>query len=115
MKVYEEIKDIEFNIGDTLPQFDISVDVEDGTSLEDCTMNLVISSNTNVTTPIITKNCTVDSEDDTLFHVQLTTDETTKLTEGTYTMYFILIDTDDKEYKKIICSLYAHSAPRGTT
>lgn len=113
MKAYDELKDIEFFIGDTFPQFDIPVEVEDETSLDGCTMQLIIVSNMDTTSPVITKSCTVDSEDDTLFHVHLTSEDTTQLTEGEYTLYLILIDTEDNEYKKLACSLYARSAPRG--
>lgn len=110
---YDELSDMEFVAGDTLPVFNISVDVEDGTSLEDCAMKLIVSKCTDASSPIISKTCTVDNEDNTMYHVQLTTEETVQLTEGTYTLFFILIDTDEMEYKKTVCSLYVHSAPKG--
>jgi len=112
MKVYNELRDMEIAIGDTLP-FDISVDVTDGTSLDGSSMKLMIASEADASYPIISKDCTVDVENDTLFHVTLTTEDTLKLSEKTYIMYFVLVDSEDNEYWKLACSIYAHTAPRG--
>ena len=113
MKVYNQINDIEINIGDTL-QFNVTVDVEDGTSLEGCALKLLISNDIDNTEPIITVNGTADGETEGLYHILLATADTSKLCEGAYKIYIILIDTVDNEHKKLVCDLYAHSAPRAT-
>lgn len=113
MRVYNQIKDIEINIGDTL-QFNVTVDVEDGTSLEGCELKLLISSDIDNTEPVITVSGTADGETEGLYHILLATADTSKLCEGAYKMYFDLVDTNDKEHKKLVCDLYAHSAPRAT-
>ncbi len=113
MRVYNQIKDIEINIGDTI-QFNVTVNVEDGTSLEGCTLMLLISSDTDNTEPIIKVNGTADGTTEGLYHILLATADTSKLCEGAYKMYFDLVDTEDNEYKKLVCGLYAHSAPRAT-
>ena len=114
MKVYNQIKDIELNIGDTV-QFNVTVNVEDGTSLEGCELKLLISSDIDNTEPVVTVSGTADGTTDGLYHILLATEDTSKLCEGAYKMYFTLIDTADNEHKKLVCDLYAHSAPRATT
>ena len=113
MKVYNQINDIEINIGDTL-QFNVTVDVEDSTSLEGCELKLLISSDIDNTEPIITVTGTADGTTEGLYHILLATADTSKLCEGAYKMCFDLIDTNDNEHKKLVCDLYAHSAPRAT-
>lgn len=113
MKVYNQLKDMEINIGDTI-QFNVTVDVEDGTSLNGCVLKLLISSDIDNTEPIITIDGTADGTTEGLYHILLATEDSSKLCEGAYMMYFILVDTEDNEHKKLVCDLYVHSAPRAT-
>ncbi len=113
IKFYDELPDMEFTAGDTLPVININVDVEDGTSTADCAMKLIVSKRMDAASPVIVKDCTVDGTTDSVFHVQLTTEDTIKLNEGEYTLFFILIDTENNEYKKIVANVYVHAAPKG--
>lgn len=109
-RFYDELPNMEFIAGDTLPVFNIRVIVEDGTSTEGSSMQLMVARANNPTEAIISKECTAK---DDLFTVRLTGDDTIKLTEGAYNIYLVFKDTEDLEYKKIFCRLYVKSAPRG--
>lgn len=109
MKFYEELNDMEFAVGDTLPVFNITVEIEDGTSLEDSRMILTISSTASPDDAIIEKECITTSEG---FKVRLTSEDTIKLVEGTYYLFFHFIDPEENIYKKLACSLYVRSSPK---
>lgn len=106
MKFYDKLPDMEFLSGDTLPAFHVQVE---GTMQSGSTMECIISKSTAPTTAVITKECTAESGG---FVVQLTSEDTTSLIEGTYLIHFRLI-SDDLSFRKLMGTMYVHSVAVG--
>ncbi len=106
MKFYNEIPDMEFLSGDTLPAFHVQVE---GTIPSGSTMECIVSKSTTTTTSVITKVCTAEEGG---FAVQLTSEDTTSLTEGSYLIHFRLI-SGDLSFRKLAGMMYVHSVPIG--
>ncbi len=85
-KFYNEIPEMTFFIGDTLPIFVIEVNRE---KLEGCKMQMVISRVKPPEEAVIVKEC---GNYTTHFSVHLTSEETKNLTAGTYRISFIMSD-----------------------
>lgn len=106
MKFYNEIPDMELLSGDTLPAFHVQVE---GTIPSGSTMECIISKSTAPTVAVITKECSTESGG---FVVQLTSEDTTSLIEGSYLIHFRLI-SGDLSFRKLAGMMYVHSAPIG--
>ena len=108
MRFYEKLPDMECIIGDTLPEFNISVDGE--TSLSGCTMQLIVADSKAPETAVICKECTAVTGG---FKVILTSEETALLSgETVYFMHFRLIK-NGLSYRKLRGCLTTKSAPEG--
>lgn len=103
MKFYNEMPEMEFFSGDTLPVFTVEVEAE---SLENCSMAVVISRENSPETPILRKECT---RTDSGFQVQITSNETLKLTEGAYRINFKMTDSSSLSYIKLSGLAYVRS------
>lgn len=106
MKFYDKLPDMEFLSGDTLPAFHVEVE---GTIQSGSTMECIVSKSTTPTTSVITKECTAESGG---FVVQLTSEDTTSLTEGSYLIHFRLI-SGDLSFRKLAGTMYIHSVAVG--
>ena len=106
MKFYNEIPDMEFLSGDTLPAFHVQVE---GSDAAGSTMECIVCRSTTPTVAVITKACTPESGG---FMVQLTSEDTAPLIEGSYLIHFRLI-SGDLSFRKLAGMMYVHSAPIG--
>ncbi len=106
MKFYNEIPDMELMSGDTLPAFHVQVE---GTIQSGSTMECIVSRAGALTTAVITKECTAESGG---FVVQLTSEDTTSLTEGLYLIHFRLI-SGGFSFRKLLGKMYVHSVAIG--
>ena len=104
LKFYDEMPEMTFFAGDTLPTFTITVDRE---NLDGCEMQMVISKLKPLENAIIEKNCISTPEG---FTVQLTSSETKNLKEGTYRISFVMTDKIGLEYIKLSGLAYVRSA-----
>lgn len=82
--------------GDTLPEF--RVDVSGMGDLANCTMKMVLEHRYDPGYAVFSKNCTKGDGD--YYTVQLLTADTEALM-GTYSMYFVLTDTDGNDHKNL--------------
>lgn len=106
MKLYEKIPDMEILSGDTLPDFHVQVT---GSSSTGCTMECILSKAATPTVAVIAKECTAESGG---FTVQLTSEDTSSLLEGSYLLHFRLIK-GEFSYRKLIGRVYVHSVAMG--
>ena len=106
MKLYEKIPDMEILSGDTFPEFHVQVTGEDPSS---CTMKCILSKATAPTTAVVTKECSAETGG---FYVQLTSEDTSSLVEGTYLLHFRLIK-GELSYRKLMGRVYVHSVAMG--
>lgn len=95
IKFYNEIPEMEFFTGDTLPFFTVEVEGED---VSDCSMAVTIAKTNSPEIAVIRKECT---KTDNGFQVHITTHETSKLKEGAYIMRFQLTDPNGLSYIKL--------------
>lgn len=111
-KFYNEIPEMTFFIGDTLPIFTIKVKNQD---IEKCTMKMVISRVKPPKEVVIEREClkgkTAEGEDCFLFH--LWSEITEKLTAGTYRISFIMTDDIKLEYIKLSGLMHVRSLSGG--
>ena len=105
VSLYNKIPDMECISGDTLPIFEVSVEAE---SLENCRMQCVLSKASAPENTLICKDC---NKIDGGFSVILTSEDTGKLAEGTYIIYFRLTDSAGFDYIKLCGNLYVRSGP----
>lgn len=108
MTFYDKLPDMECLSGDTLPDFTISVESED--SLAGCRMQLILAKSNTPDICVVCKECSLI---ECGFRVQLDSNDTRKLTEGTYDIHFRLITPDGVSYRKLAGSLYVHTAAQG--
>lgn len=102
-KFYDEIPEMTFFVGDTLPIFVIKVNRN---SLEGCAMRMVISKVKSSEEPVIDIECRNYT---TYFSVHLTSYDTKKLTAGTYRISFIMTDDMPYEYVKLSGLMHVRS------
>lgn len=81
---YDEIPDMRMIAGDTLPVFNIAVDTS---GVENCTMHCIVTKSGDTSTADICKECFATQ---TGFAVQLTSSDTSRLSEGIHTIIFKL-------------------------
>lgn len=96
--------------GDTFPVFCVQTDADD---LTGCTMRLILEDVRNHGSIALTKACSEDTSvgtDGAGFTVQLVSTDTAALC-GTYTMHFILTDTNGLEYRKLVGTLIVLDIP----
>ena len=106
IKFYNELPEMEFNAGDTLPAFSVTVSEE---SLSGASMNLVLLLRSNPVEAALTKACTLSGS---TFSVQLTSSDTSGLNEGEYIMEFIMT-LSGNSYKKLRGNVYIHGSTGG--
>lgn len=106
IKFYNELPDMEFTAGDTLPVFSVTVSEE---SLNAASMNLVLSLRSNPVEAVLTKACILS---DSTFFVQLTSSDTVGLNEGEYIMEFVMT-LNSNSYRKLRGSVYIHGSTGG--
>lgn len=111
MTFYSKIPDMECLSGDTLPEFEVEVEVGDGGDLSGCSMQVIVAEFDQPQTAVICKDCTPT---ETGFSVTLTSEDTSKLKEKTYDIHFRLVDQAGNSYRKLFGTLYVHTAARGT-
>lgn len=111
MKFYGQMHDMECLSGDTLPVFDVEVEVGKG-SLTGGTMNIIVAKSDSPQIPLINKAC--DATEDG-FCVQLDSYDTAGLMEGTYDMHFKFTASDGNCYRKLFGKLYVHTVAQGGT
>lgn len=107
IKFYDEIPEMTFFAGDTLPVFTITVDRD---NLEGCEMQMVISRVKPPEYAIISKDC-LRMED--CFMVHLMSSDTKNLKEGTYRISFIMTDNIGLTYVKLSGLMYVRSMTGG--
>ena len=108
MKFYEKLPDMECIVGDTLPEFNISVSDE---NLSNCRIQVILADSKNPETAVLCKECTAVTGG---FKVILTSEDTANLTGGTtYFMHFRLINSDGLSYRKLHGCLIARAVPKG--
>lgn len=107
MKFYNKLPDMECLSGDTLPAFHVKVG---GADLSGCTMQLILAHRHSPNTAALVKDCTAEAGG---FAVQLTSEDTEKLTEDTYLLHFRLTAPNGIDLRKLAGELYVHSVPRG--
>ncbi len=112
MYFYEKMQDMECLAGDTLPIFNVEVEVGSGDSIEGCSMYLILARAETPQIAVINKECTATENG---FSVQLDSNDTIELIEGTYDMHFNLISTGGSSYRKLLGQLYVHTAAKGGT
>ncbi len=93
--------------GDTLGNFVISADTG---SFNSCRMQVIIAGKDAPAAAVICRECELS---DGKFHVLISSDDTMKLSEGTYMIHFRLIDENGLSYRKLAGSLYVHQAAQG--
>lgn len=104
LRFYDEIPEMTFFSGDTLPVFKIEVEVE---NLENYEMQIVILRLKPPETPVLSKKCT---KTDNGFLVQITSNETKNLNKGTYRFSFIMTDSGGLKYIKLSGLAYVRSS-----
>lgn len=107
IKFYDELPDMEFTAGDTLPEFSVTVSAN---NLNSAAMLLILSPKSNPVEAAISKSCTLSSG--STYTVQLTSEDTTGLVEGEYIMEFALTSAGNA-YKKLRGSVYVHGSVGG--
>ena len=105
-KFYDEIPEMTFFVGDTLPIFTITVNRN---SLENCSMQMVISKVKPPKENIITREC---DNRTTHFAVHLTSEDTKNLIAGTYRISFIMSD-GVRQYVKLSGLMHVLSLTEG--
>ncbi len=109
MYFYEKMQDMECLAGDTLPVFDVEVEVGEG-SLTGGTMNIIVAKSDAPQIPLINKACEATEDG---FSVQLDSYDTAGLMEGTYDMHFRFTASDGNSYRKLFGTLYVHTTAQG--
>ncbi len=108
MKFYDKLPDMECLSGDTLGTFRIKPKSGD---FSGCRMQMIIAHHDTPDFSAICKECAFGEGG---FSVQLTSEDTEKLCEGTHFVHFRLIDSSGLSYRKLAGCLYVHQAARGT-
>lgn len=106
IKFYDEIPEMTFFIGDTLPVFTITIDQ----NIENYTMKAIISRVKPPENNVISKECERNSD---CFAVQFNSSETKNLEEGVYRISFVMTDNSGFEYIKLSGLMYARSLTTG--
>lgn len=106
IKFYDEVPEMTFFIGDTLPVFTITADQ----NIENYTMKVVVSRVKPPENNVISKDCEHNSD---CFTVQLNSSDTKNLEEGTYRISFVMTDTSGLEYIKLSGLMHARSLTGG--
>lgn len=107
---YDKMPDMECLSGDTLPEFEVDVEVDSGGSLSGCSMQVIVARSDEPQTAVICKSC---EQTESGFAVTLTSEDTSRLGEYSYDIHFRLIDPDGNSYRKLFGRLYVHTAARG--
>lgn len=105
MNFYDKLPDMECLSGDTLPAFHVQVDE----NVSGATMQIILARKETPDVAVVIKDCTAETGG---FVVQLTSDETADLAEGTHIMLFEL-NQNGKKLKKLVGELYAHRVAGG--
>lgn len=106
MRFYNKLPDMECLSGDTLPAFHVKVE---GAELSKLSMQVILADSRSPNVAVLSKECTATSDG---FTVQLTSEDTSRLTEGTYIIHFRL-DENGLSMRKLVGELYVHSVPIG--
>ncbi len=108
IRFYDRMPTMECLQGDTLDEFEISVD--DFDSLDGCTMQLILEDQKLLGTAKKTKDCTLS---DGCFKVQLTSADTSGL-HGVYNMHFRMKDTNGLSHRKLAGILIVKRTVQGS-
>ena len=106
VKFYNEMPEMTFFAGDTLPIFTVTVNRN---SLENCSMRMVVSRINPPKEAIIVKDCNKYPD---CFQGHLQSSDTKNLQEGTYRISFIMTDNDGLEYIKLSGIMHVRSTAR---
>lgn len=106
MRFYSRLPDMECLSGDTLPAFHIRVS---GADLAGASMQLILARREAMTAAVLVKECTAESGG---FIVQLTSEDTSALIEGTYSIHFRL-DVSGLSFRKLAGEIYVRKVPNG--
>ncbi len=107
MRFYDKLPDMECLSGDTLGIF--RIDPETG-SFSGCRMQIIVA---RLDSPDYSEICKECDFEDGGFSVQLTSEDTEKLREGTHFVHFRLVDSSGLSYRKLAGRLYVHKAAEG--
>lgn len=107
IRFYDKLPDMECLSGDTIGTFRIS---PKSGSFSGCRMQIIIARSDSQLSAEICKECTADSDG---FSVQLTSEDTAKLCEGTYFIHFRLVDSTGLSHRKLAGKMYVHQVARG--
>ncbi len=107
VKFYDNIPTMECLQGDTLDEFEISVD--DWDSLDGCTMQVILEDQKLLGTAKKIKDCVLS---DGCFKVQLTSADTSGL-NGVYNMHFRMKDADGLSHRKLYGILIVRRTVQG--
>ncbi len=101
LRFYDKLPDMECLTGDASPVFNI--EAETSYDLNECTMYMVLTKDTDPTSAIVTKECEFFNN---IFSVQLSSSDTAGLMEGSYSLYFSLHTPDELKHKKLYGHIY---------
>lgn len=105
MNFYEKLPDMECLSGDTLPAFHVQVDED----VSGATMQIILARKETPDVAVVIKDCTAETGG---FVVQLTSDETADLVEGTHIVLFELTQ-NGKKLRKLVGEIYVHRVAGG--
>lgn len=107
IKFYDKLPDMECLSGDTLGTFRIS---PLSGNFSGCRMQIIVVRHDAPEFSAICKECTFENGG---FSVQLTSEDTSKLREGTHFVHFRLIDGGGLSHRKLAGRMYVHCAAQG--
>ena len=107
--LYDKLPDMECLSGDSIGTFRIS---PKSGSFDGCRMQIIVARRDSPLSAVICKECTMDSDG---FAIQLTSEETSRLTEGTHVIHFRLVDGNGLSYRKLAGYLYVHQTAQGAS
>ena len=108
---YERIPDMVCLAGDTLPTFVVTVDLDEGETLDGCSMQLIVNDYQDHSTAVLCRDCTA-LPDGTGFAYTLTSSDTAGLS-GVFELHFRLIDADGLSQRKLYGILTVNPCPQG--
>jgi len=111
MVFYDDFGEMECLAGDTLPTFEIGVELEEGETLTGYSMQLILADWGQKDTAVLCKTCTPMTEDDG-FTCTLTSADTAALS-GVFQMHFRMVDEDGLSQRKLAGALTVLPVPQG--
>lgn len=113
MVFYDDFGEMECLAGDTLPAFEVGVELEEGETLTGYGMQLILAEWGSKDTQVLCKACTA-MQDGSGFYCTLTSTDTAGLA-GVFQMHFRLFDGNGQSQRKLAGVLTVRPVPQGVT